>query len=418
VTVEVATARRTRVAAILVSLALAGNNAASYLLSLAAARVLVPGAFGELSSLLAVLVVGVVPAMGLQTLVALRVARKKDASPGPLLTLGLTTSAIVTAAGLAAAPPLVLLLHLDGLAPALWLAATLAPLTLLGVFHGMVQGAGRFAVLSGLLALEGVAKVGGSLLGLLLARDATGALAGSALGALVVVFAGWLICGRPLPRRSDSRTAGEVLHTTQAMLALVLLVNLDLVLARHTLPATEAGEYAVGAIVTKIAYWLPQAVGVLVLPRFADPADRRRVLPHALAVCAALDALVLGVALVFGSSLLPFIGGDAYAGTTMASWPFALAGSLLALVQLLLFSRLADNDRRVTALMWGAVVVEAVLVTTWLHTSAAQVVTVTACTAGALALAGAALELHTRWASAPKDGRGEEGEDRGRRGAR
>ncbi|HEV7978663.1 polysaccharide biosynthesis protein [Amycolatopsis sp.] len=398
-TVEVATARRTRVAAILVSLALAGNNAASYLLSLVAARVLVPGAFGELSSLLAVLVVGVVPAMGLQTLVALRVARGKAASPGQLMALGLTTSAIVTAAGLLAAPLLVLLLHLDSVAPALWLAATLAPLTLLGVFHGMVQGAGRFAVLSGLLALEGVAKVGGSLLGLVLARDATGALAGSALGAFVVVIAGWLICGRPLAERTGKRSTREIVHTTQAMLALVLLVNLDLVLARHTLPATEAGEYALGAIITKIAYWLPQAVGVLVLPRFADPADRRRVLPFALAICAALDALVLGVALIFGPALLPFIGGQAYAGTTMPIWPFALTGSLLAMVQILLFSRLAANDRRVTALMWAAVVVETVLVTTWLHASATQVVTVTACTVGALALTGALLELHTRRAN-------------------
>lgn len=395
-TVEVPTAQRTRVAAILVTVALAGNNAASYLLSLVAARVLVPGAFGELSSLLAVLVVGIVPAMGLQTLVALRVARGKDAASGPLMALGLTTTAIVTTLGLLAVPLLVLLLHLGSVAPALWLAATLAPLTLLGVFHGMLQGAGRFAVLSGLLALEGVAKVGGSLLGLLMARDATGALAGSALGAFVVVIAGWLVCGRPLPRRDGPRSTREVVHTTQAMLALVLLVNLDLVLARHTLPATEAGEYAVGAIITKIAYWLPQAVGVLVLPRFADPADRRRVLPYALAVCAALDALVIAVALIFGPALLPFIGGQAYAETDMPIWPFALTGSLLALVQILLFSRLADNDRRVTALMWAAVVVEAVLVTTWLHASATQVVTVTACTVGALALAGALLELHTR----------------------
>ena len=68
-----------------------------------------------------------------------------------------------------------------------------------------------------------------------------------------------------------------MLHASQAMLALVLLVNLDLVLARHQL-AAQAGGYAVGAVVTKIAYWLPQAVGVLVLPRMADAG---RTSPHA-----------------------------------------------------------------------------------------------------------------------------------------
>ncbi len=383
-----------RVAAILVSLALAGNNAGSYVLSLAAARILAPGAFGELSSLLAVLVIGVVPAMGLQTVVALRVARSPQ-HPGSLFALGLVTSGIVAAAALTLSPLLVLLLHLGSLAPALLVTASLGPLTLLGLFHGLLQGSHRFATLAGLIALEGVGKVGGSLVGLLVSGSTTGALAGTAIGSLAVVTASWQICGRPRPRWAD-RHGGDVLHTAQAMLALVLLVNLDLVLARHTLPAAEAGEYALGAIVTKIAYWLPQAVGVLVLPRFAVTADRRRTLPVALGVCASLDAVVVLVTLVFGSRLLPLIGGARYAGSTMPLWPFALAGSMLALVQILLYARLADGDRRVTVLMWAAVAVEAVLIPAWLHGSATQVVTVAACCAGGLAVAGALVEIRAR----------------------
>ncbi|WIY06386.1 oligosaccharide flippase family protein [Amycolatopsis mongoliensis] len=388
-----------RVAAILVSLALAGNNAGSYVLSLVAARILAPGAFGELSSLLAVLVIGVVPAMGLQTVVALRVARSPQHT-GSLFALGLVTSAIVATAALTLSPLLVLLLHLGSLAPALLVTAALGPLTLLGMFHGLLQGARRFATLAGLIALEGAGKVGGSLVGLLVAGSTTGALVGTALGSLVVVAAGWRICGRPRPRWAD-RHGVEVLHTAQAMLALVLLVNLDLVLARHTLPASEAGEYALGAIITKIAYWLPQAVGVLVLPRFAAASGRRRVLPVALAVCAFLDAFVLLASVVLGPSLLSLIGGARYAGSTMPVWPFALAGSMLALVQILLYARLADGDRRVAVLMWAAVGVEALLITAWLHASAAQVVTVAACSAGGLAVAGAVLELRARRTAQP-----------------
>lgn len=384
-----------RVAAILVSLALAGNNAGSYVLSLAAARILAPGAFGELSSLLAVLVIGVVPAMGLQTVVALRVARSPSLAQGSLFALGLVTSAIVATAALTFSPLLVLLLHLGSLTPALLVTAALGPLTLLGVFHGLLQGAHRFALLAGLIALEGVGKVGGSLVGLLVSGSPSGALAGTALGSLAVVVAGWLVCGRPRPRWAD-RHGAEVLHTAQAMLALVLLVNLDLVLARHTLPSAAAGEYALGAIVTKIAYWLPQAVGVLVLPRFAASSGRRRALPVALAVCAFLDAFVVLTSVVLGPSLLAVIGGARYAGSTMPVWPFAVAGSMLALVQILLYARLADGDRRVAVLMWAAVGVEALLITAWLHGSATQVVTVAACCAGGLAVAGAILEVSSR----------------------
>lgn len=391
-------ARRARVEAILVSVALAGNNALSYLLNIIAARLLAPDLFGELSSLLALLVVGVVPAMGLQTVVALRVARWRTnrldpARSAPLFGLGLLTSATVAAVALLAAPLLVALLHLDGPAPALCLAVALAPLTLLGLFHGTLQGTRRFGALACLIFLEGAGKVGGSLLGLLVWGDSTAALAGAAAGSLLTAGVGWLLCGRPRPGRTGRRNAGEVLHATQAMLALVLLVNMDLVLARHHLPAAESGQYALGAIVTKIAYWLPQAVGVLVLPRLVDSADRRRALPLALAVCAALDAVVLAATALFGDELLTLIGGARYDGATMALWPFALTGSLLALVQILLFARLADNDRRVTVLMWAAVLVEITLVTVWLHGSALEVVGAAALTVGLLAAAGAVVEL-------------------------
>ncbi len=78
-----------------------------------------PASFGELGSLLAVLVVGAVPAMGLQTVAALRVARMREHGPlstrdtGQLYSLGLATSGTVTAVALAAAPLLMVLLHLD-----------------------------------------------------------------------------------------------------------------------------------------------------------------------------------------------------------------------------------------------------------------------------------------------------------------
>lgn len=392
-------ARRARIEALVVSVALAGNNGASYLVTVIAARLLVPATFGEFSSLFAVLVIGVVPAMGLQTVVALRVARADAAGrepgrreEGPLLSLGITTSAAVTVVAFALAPVLVALLHLDGAAPALWLAGSLAPLTLLGLFHGLLQGTRRFGALAVLIGLEGLGKIGGTLTGLLLSRTSTGALAGAAIGSLAVAITGWLICGRPRPVAGGVRHATEVLHAAQAMFALVLLVNVDLVLARHHLPAEEAGGYAIGAVVTKIAYWLPQAVGVVVLPRMAHAEDRRRAVPIALAVCAALDAVVVAGCVLLESTVVGLVGGAGYASIDLAVWPFALAGSFLALVQILLFSRIASADRRSTALVWAAVVLEIVLVTGWLHGSTGQVVTAAVVSTCALTTVGGLIE--------------------------
>jgi hypothetical protein len=388
-------AKRVRVAALLVSAGVAGNQAASYLLNVAAARLLVPADFGELGSLLAVLVVGAVPALGLQTVVALRVARQ-HADTGRLFSLGLTTSAVVTAVAAGAAPLLMVLLHLESVWPALCVAMSLTSITMICLCYGILQGTQRFAAMAGLLACEGVGRIGGTAVGLAVFRDATGALACTAAGALVVAVIGWVVVGRPRPARRPRGQVGEVLHAVQAMLALVLLVNLDLVLARHHLPAHEAGEYAVGAIVTKIAYWLPQAVAILVLPRLANAEGRRRFVPVALAVCAVLDSVVVLGTATMGSTVVAVIGGDDYTGSGLPVWAFAVVGSLLSLVQILLYSRIASADRRSTLLIWGAVVVETVLVTLWLHDGVSDVVTAAVVATGLLVATGALVEVRSR----------------------
>lgn len=393
---------RVRVAALLVSIGVAGTQAASYLLNVVAARLLEPSTFGELSSLLAVLVVGAVPAMGLQTAAALRVARIREKAPlstrdtGQLYSLGLATSGTVTAVALAAAPLLMVLLHLETVWPALFVAISLMSITMIGLSYGVLQGSQRFATLAGMLAFEAVGRIGGTVVGLVVFRTATGALTGTAIGAAAVAIAGWVVCGRPRPARHHKGHVGEVLHAVQAMLALVMLVNLDLVLARHHLPAHEAGEYAVGAIVTKVAYWLPQAVAILVLPRLASEEGRRRMVPRALAICAGLDAVVILGAVAFGPTIVAIIGGADYAGADIPIWPFAFVGSMLSLVQILLFSRIASADRKSTVLLWLAVVVEIVLVTTWLHDELTQVVTAAAISTTMLVLAGAVIEIRSR----------------------
>jgi O-antigen/teichoic acid export membrane protein len=401
-------------AALLVSVGVAGNQAASYLLNVVAARLLVPAAFGELGSLLAVLVVGAVPAMGLQTVAALRVARIRQQGElstrdtGQLYSLGFATSATVTAVALGAAPLLMMLLHLDSIWPVLCVAGSLLSITMIGLSYGILQGAQRFVALAGMLAFEAVGRIGGTVVGLVVFGSATGALAGTAIGAAVVAAVGWVVCGRARPAGHHKGHVREVLHVVQAMLALVLLVNLDLVLARHHLAPQEAGEYAVGAIVTKIAYWLPQAVAILVLPRLASEHGRRKMVPLALAVCAALDAIVVLATATMGPTIVAIIGGAEYRDATLPIWPFAIVGSMLSLVQILLFSRIASADRRSTVLIWLAVAVEIVLVTTWLHDELTQVVTAAVIATALLVLAGAGIEIRSRRVE-PVDAGGNDG---------
>jgi O-antigen/teichoic acid export membrane protein len=359
--------RRVRaVPAAMVSIALLGTNALAYGFTLLATRLMSPAAYGELAALMGVLLVGVVPSTGLQTAAALYLGRPgaDRARDIPRLhAVALLTSLGTATVGLLAAGPVVALLHLRGPAAVVWLVLLLVPHTLIGGYQGILQGAGRYGRLSLLTAVFGLAKVVGAAAGLLLGGTPAAALAGMAAGTAIGTALGWLGCGRPGVRRGGRECGRAVLRASGALLGFVVLLNLDLVLARHYLPAAAAGEYAVATLFAKVAFWLPQGVGVVLLPRLADPSQRRRTLPSALALVAAVGVLLTAGTAALGTSALPLVGGAAYgAALGSASWLFAVLGTLLALAQLTVYSGIAASDRIAVGSGWTAAALECVIV--------------------------------------------------------
>jgi len=353
--------------AALVSVAFLGTNALAYVFTVLAARVLAPAAFGELAALMGVLLVGSVPATGLQTAAALHLGRshgsRGDGALARLHGAAVVTGLAVVATGVVAAAPLTALLHLPGTGSVAWLVALLLPSTLISGYQGMLQGAGRYGRLAGVNAFFGVTKLVGGTGGLLLGGTPAAALSGMTVASCAAALAGWLGCGRPGVARGLRAPVVSALRASGALLGFVVLLNLDVLLARHHLTATDAGEYAVGAIITKVAFWLPQGVGVVLLPRLADEAHRRRLLPAALALVGAVGAVLTLATAALGASALPLIGGSAYGDTLgAATWLFAALGTLLALAQLLLYSGIAVADRVAVGAVWVAAAAEGAVV--------------------------------------------------------
>ena len=372
-----------------VSLALIAANALAYAFTVLAARTLAPDRYGELAALLGVLLIAVVPASGLQTAGALALA---GARPGvtarQLHAAGLLMAGAAAALAVLAAPLVAVLLHLPDPGTALWLAAVLVPHTVLGADQGVLQGTRRFGRLAAVTVAFTAAKTTGAIAGLFAVGTPAGALAGMTAGALVGAVIGWMGCGAPRPAAGARALVGAGLLAGATLLGFVLLSGLDLILARHWLPGAAAGEYAVGAIITKVVFWLPQGVGVVVLPRLADPADRRRAVPVAVGVVAGLGGvLTLGTA-ALGEHALPMVGGPAYGSAIGgAAWLFAALGTLLAVAQILLYSGIAAADRLSGAAVWLAVGAEIAAVAALAaggHASATAVVATATGVAGLL----------------------------------
>jgi O-antigen/teichoic acid export membrane protein len=353
--------------AALVSVAFLGANALGYVFTVLAARSLAPAAYGELAALLGLLLVGSVPATGLQTAAALSLGRRNpSADPTAVgrwhataLSVGLTGAALAVLA----APLVSRLLHVTEAASLIWLAVLLLPHTLVALYQGLLQGTGQHVRLAVVAAAFAAGKLAGGTAGLLIGGSPTAALAGMSAGAATGALVGWAATGRPGLNGNLGAAVRAALSASGTLLGFVVLLNLDVLLARHHLPAAQAGEYAVGAIVAKVAFWLPQGVGVVLLPRLADPEHRRRLLSTGLVLVGSVGLCLVLTTAVLGAAALPFVGGSAYGGSLGSSaWLFAVLGTLLALAQLLLFSGMAAADRRATAAVWLAALAEVVLV--------------------------------------------------------
>jgi O-antigen/teichoic acid export membrane protein len=401
---------------LVVAPAMAAANALNYAFNLVMSRLLGPADYGALGALLALVLVGTVPGVALQAVVA-RHTTLAGRAVGRLWSRVLV--AVVGVGGalglltLLLSPGVAAFLHLPSLGPCLWLAAALLPLPLLSAVQGMLQGREWFGVLAAVLlvAAAGRLAVGPGLVeGGLGVEGAMAATAvGSALAVLVAVprlraQGGWERPRRPAgdgpwwwPRKGSEAAAlgGEVVAAAAGVLGLLLLANVDVLLARHFLPAEASGLYAAGAVLTKIAFWAPQFVVTLVFPRLVVAADRRRLLGRSAAVVAAVGApLVVAAALAPGlAARLSF--GEAYLDVGPTLPLFAALGTGLALVQLVLFTGMATADRGMYRLLLAGVAAEAVLVTAFLHGSVAEIVGAALAVVAALLVAGFTLALRS-----------------------
>ncbi|MFZ2512653.1 MAG: hypothetical protein WAW85_16350, partial [Gordonia sp. (in: high G+C Gram-positive bacteria)] len=157
-----------------------------------------------------------------------------------------------------------------------------------------------------------------------------------------------------------------VLWASGVQLVIIVAVSLDLLLSRSVLSDYDAGLYALGAVATKAAFWFPQAVGVVVYPRLADPVRSAAALRSGVTVLAAIGVLVTFAAGAAGP-LVPSIISPDYQPVANLLWLFAYTGAVLAILQLLLLAAIARDHARGGIPASVVLVIEVVLILTVAH---------------------------------------------------
>ncbi len=349
-----------------IAVAIVVMNVATYGFTIIAARGLGPTQYGAFAAVMNLLMVVSVAQLALQA----TAARRISATPGDVSVIedGIRRvtwkTALVLGTVLVLASPLVnAVLRLDSLLTAVFVGLIAVPLTIMGGQAGTLQGERRWRPLAMLYVAAGVPRliVGTALI--LWQPDELTAIIGVFVGALAPVVVGAIALRHRVhvPHHSGedhgSRALfGELGRNSQALLAFFAVSNVDVILARNVLDNHESGLYAAGLILTKAVLFLPQFVVVVAFPNMADSNVRTRALRLSLVTVAGLGMLGIAATWLLSRVALVFVGGSEYGEVQDQLWQFAILGTLLSMIQLLVYALIARQGGRAIALLWVALV--------------------------------------------------------------
>jgi O-antigen/teichoic acid export membrane protein len=325
-------------------------NLAAYLVPLLGARYLTSDDLGALATAMALFAIATVPGVGLQTAIAVAVARGEQ--PANLGRISATTALLCGAPLLLATPLLVAVLDLPMVVPPL-IAAMTVPIVLACRSLGELQGRSQFSKLAVGLAVVALGRYAGVVIGLVAGLGLVGSL-------VVGVAAAWLAfpvlarMGHSQVIASGRLRGAAVLTAASATLAMLVASYADLILARTVLPAAASGAYAVGAVLTRGAIWAPQVITMLALPRLAQ--GHRRTLLAGLGLVAGAGVALVGLTTVASELAVRVVGGADYLYLTVDAPWFAALGAVYAVIFFLLNAQIAASARWPSAPLWVAVV--------------------------------------------------------------
>lgn len=163
----------------------------------------------------------------------------------------------------------------------------------LGSRRGFIQGAYGFRSLSANLVLEGLVRLCGSLLMVMLGGGVIGVVAANAAAMAVAYFAAAPRLAPPVP--SHIHFSYALRESVQALVFFagqVLINNCDIILVKHFFSPALAGLYAAVAMVGRVIFSFSQAVVNSMFPLVAGTGDEER---RDLKVIATSLLLVLGI---------------------------------------------------------------------------------------------------------------------------
>ncbi|MFZ1374190.1 MAG: hypothetical protein WAS01_10365 [Nostocoides sp.] len=352
--------------------ALAGATFASGLLGYAyiviLTRALGPEQYGVLGALLGLSVIFTVTFTAIQLDATRVVALAPQAPRGWLHRRAAAISVGTGLFILLASPVIVSVLRLPSYVPALALAAMMLPQTYLGVQLGILLGLGRSVAFGVLLVISGLSRVVAAVVTAALGGGPTFVLTVSTLTAIAVLgLGGLLLRSSAVDAQTGTSSPGErgwsgMLRATTGAGALLVLLNADLLAARAILPDRESGWYAFLTVFGRVTFWGTNFIALWVFPHEAARGSAAKARSYALAAVAILGVAACVIAALFAVPITRALAGEEYVAAAHFAPLFAVAGSLVAVIQLATYVDVARAQHLLSVIAWGGSAVMALII--------------------------------------------------------
>jgi O-antigen/teichoic acid export membrane protein len=377
-----ATGRRGRLGTFLtgsgqIAVAMMLLNVATYGFTMAAARIIGPVSYGAYFALMNLVMILSVVMLGLQATAARRISADPDhvgQIEREILRVALRASLLLGGLLLVSAPLINRLLELDSLPTAVLAAVAAVPMTVTGAQMGILQGERRWRELAITYLLSGIPRLVVGMALILWRPTEFMAFLGVTIGFYAPFLYGLAVLrhgratGATHERHGFLPIIKEAALNSQALFAYFALTNIDMLVGRSILDSHDSGLYAAGLIVSRAVMFLPQFVVVIAFPSMSTSLRPARALLSSIALVGGL-----GGACVLATALLPdlvlvFAGGQEYTEVRGLLWVFAVLGTCMAVLQVLVYSVLARQGTWSMILVWVGLLVLVWLASTMVST--------------------------------------------------
>jgi O-antigen/teichoic acid export membrane protein len=284
--------------------------------------------------------------------------------------------------GLALSPLVARFEHLSSPVPVIWLVVAVAACWYMALPRGVLQGTQRFTGLSVNMSLELAVRMVALIVLVWLGTSTSGAMIAILLGVAVATAGGTWALRDVLTAPSDRVRMRVMLSfavtAAAGTIGVLLLYNLDVVLAAHYLDKHGTGIYTGLNKMGTILYFGTLSVGQVLFPRVVEAIATRRnpglMLLLSAGLIAGLGLCAIAVFAVAPQLVVGLLFGSQFSDAQAYLLPMGFAGLGLSLNNLLTQFFMAVHDRIFIPLLAAGCVLEVVLIYLF-HHGVAEVVT-------------------------------------------